>query len=332
MTTSPKIGIIGTGNIGQIHARVLSSLRALVGVADIDVNRAKAIGNEYGVEAFDSYETMIETTKPDGVIIATPTSTHAKIALNVAEKYDVKGILIEKPLASTIDDANKVAAILREKKIAAIISHSEIYNPVVNRAIALISEGVIGTPRTVIHDRRGFVHPNRIPSLGDVFEDIGVHDFDIMSRISGGKAKLYAQCLKKDDILNAGTVLVKFESGAEHIFLLSRQYVGRKRAMDVSGTKGTLSLDLLGQIIKVQDLDQEPTADGRTLRLPERGTTIKVYGEPLGEVISDFLRCIEKGTKPIVGLDDGLAALEIVESARRSAITSEVVEITVKKR
>ena len=68
------------------------------------MNRAKAIGNEYGVEAFDSYETMIEKTRPDGVIIATPTSTHAKIALNVAEKYDVKGILIENAIViGTID-------------------------------------------------------------------------------------------------------------------------------------------------------------------------------------------------------------------------------------
>ena len=318
--------------MGQIHARVLSSLRALAGVADIDINRAKAIGNEYGVDAFDSYDTMIENKKPDGVIIATPTSTHAKIAMDVAEKFELKGVLIEKPLASTLEDAKKVATILKEREIATIISHSEIYNPVVNRAIGLIAEGAIGTPRTIIHDRRGFVQPNRIPSLGDVFEDIGVHDFDIMSRISGGKAKLFAQCFKKDDMLNSGTVLVKFDSGVEHVFLLSRQYVGRKRAMDVSGTKGTLTLDLFGQIIRVHDLDQEPTADGRTLRLPERGTTIKVYGEPVGEVISDFLKCIEKGIRPRVGLDDGLAALEVVESARKSATTGEVVEITVKKR
>ncbi len=318
--------------MGQIHARVLSSLRALAGVADIDFNRAKAIGDDYGVPAFESFESMIETTNPDGVIIATPTSTHAKIALKVAENYDIKGILIEKPLASTLEDAKKVATILKEKGIATIISHSEIYNPVVNRAISLISEGAIGTPRTIIHDRRGFVHPGRIPSLGDVFEDIGVHDFDIMARISTGKARLFAQCLKKDEILNSGTVLVKFESGVEHIFLLSRQYVGRKRAMDVSGTKGTLTLDLFGQIIKVQDLDQEPTADGRSLRLPERGTTIKVYGEPLGEVITDFLKCIETGDKPRVGLDDGLAALEIVESARLSATSGKAVDIHVKSR
>ncbi|MGY5875041.1 MAG: Gfo/Idh/MocA family oxidoreductase [Candidatus Thorarchaeota archaeon] len=324
---------MGTGNMGRIHARILSSLRSLVGVADVDLKRAKQVGEEFGVKAFDSFETMIEETSPDGVIIATPTPTHATIAKTVAEKYShLRGIMIEKPLASTLEDARNVATILREKGIATLISHSEIYNPVVSRALSLISEGAIGTPRTIIHDRRGFVQPSRIPSLGDVFEDIGVHDFDIMTRISSGSAKLYAQCIQVDGICNAGTVMIKFDCGIEHFFHLSRQYVGRKRAMDVSGTKGTLVLDLFGQIIKVQDLDQEPYADSRTLRLPERGTTIKVYGEPVGEVLTDFLRCIETGETPRVSLDDGLAALEVVEAARKSVKTGNPIDISIRAR
>jgi predicted dehydrogenase len=65
--------------------------------------------------------------------------------------------------------------------------------------------------------------------------------------------------------------------------------------------------------------------------LPERGTTIKVYGEPLGEVISDFLKCIETGGQPRVGLDDGLTALEVVESARESAMSGKPIDIEIKK-
>jgi predicted dehydrogenase len=332
-TTAPKIGIIGTGNMGRIHARVLSGLRVLGGVTDVDMVHAERVGKEYGIPAFDNFDEMIETVPLDGVIIATPTSTHAKIAITVAEKYDsIRGILIEKPLASTLEDAKHVASILKSKKITTLISHSEIYNPVVSRALSLIAEGAIGTPRTVIHDRRGFVQPSRIPSLGDIFEDIGVHDFDIMSRISSGKARLFAQGYETDGLFNSGTVVVKFASGTEHIFLFSRQYVGRTRAMDVSGTKGTLALDLFGQIIKVQDLDQEPYADGRSIRLPERGTTIKIYGEPVGEVIADFLQCIETGANPKVGLDDGLSALEVVECARKSATSGQVVEFAIKSR
>jgi len=329
--TSLRIGIIGAGNMGGIHARILGNLRLLVAIADTDLDKAKEVASRHGVEAFESYDTMIESASINGVIIATPTSSHAKIAEEIALKHKgIKGILIEKPIASTYKDAKRVAKVLRDKGISTVVSHSEIYNPVVDRALDLIKSGAIGTPQTIIHDRRGFVQPSRIPSLGDVFEDIGVHDFDIMTRISNGPARLYAQGYESGGVFNASTVIVKFESGTQHVFHLSRQYAGRRRTMDVSGTKGTLVLDLFAQIIKVTDLDQEPSADGRTLRLPERGATIKVYGEPLGEVINDFLTCIETGAMPKVGLDDGLAALEIVEAARKSAKTGLVVDLNIK--
>jgi predicted dehydrogenase len=184
----------------------------------------------------------------------------------------------------------------------------------------------------VIHDRRGFVAPERIPSLGDVFEDIGVHDFDIMARISNGPGKLYAQSNTVGGIHNSGTVMVKFDSGTEHFFHLSRQYAGRRRYMDVSGTKGALVLDLFSQIIKVQHLDQAPVAKGDTINLPERGATIKVYGEPVREVLNDFLRCIRTGETPKVSIDDALCALEIVEAARQSAESGKVIDIEIKPR
>jgi len=326
-----KIGIVGTGNMGRIHARVLNSQRSLVAVADTDIERARSIADRYGVKAFDNVESMLQEVDLDGVVISTPTPTHASIATTVAG-YDVKGILIEKPLASTLEDGIKLAKTLREKNIGVIVSHSEIYNPVVDRALNLIREGAVGTIRTVIHDRRGFVQPSRLKSLGDIFEDIGVHDFDIMARISSGPARLYAQCISTDGILNSGVVVVRFKSGAMHIFHLSRQYVGRRRSMDVSGTRGTLVIDLFGQIIKVQDLDKAPSADGRTINLPERGATIKAYGEPVGEVISDFINMIETGNPPRVGIEDGLAALKIVEAARESARTGRTLDIEVQQR
>lgn len=328
--TSPKIGIIGTGNMGRIHARVLSSLRMLSGVMDVDIAAAKRVADMYGVRAFSDYHKLVEEMSLDGVIVSTPTSTHSTIAEDIAKKHDsIRVILIEKPIASTLKDAEQVAETLRERGIAAIVSHSEIYNPIVGRAISLIQEGAIGTPKNVIHDRRGFVQPSRIHSLGDVFEDLGVHDFDIMTRISSGPAKLYAQCTIESDVCNAATVMVKFESGSDHVFHLSRQYAGRARTMDVSGSKGALTLDLFAQIIRVKDLDQEPMAEDRTIRLPERGATIKVYGEPVREVINDLVKVIETGSEPIVGLEDGVAAMRVVEAARESAKTGKVVDIDI---
>ncbi|NHI89827.1 MAG: gfo/Idh/MocA family oxidoreductase [Candidatus Thorarchaeota archaeon] len=325
--------IVGTGNMGRIHARILSDMGVLVGVADKDNATARKVAKEHNTTAFSDFESMLKKTKPDGVIIATPTATHAEIAHSIATGFDgIKGILIEKPLASTLEDGKKVAEIVRERGIVTLISHSEIYNPIVGRALSLIASDAIGTPRTIIHDRRGFVSPARIPALGDVFEDIGVHDFDIMARISNGPAKLYAQSNTASGIHNSGTVMVKFASGTEHFFHLSRQYAGRRRYMDVSGTKGSLVLDLFGQIIKVQHLDQAPIAKGDTIQLPERGATIKVYGEPVREVLNDFLKCIKTGGTPKVNIDDALCALEVVEAARQSAESGKIIDINIKPR
>jgi predicted dehydrogenase len=305
----------------------------LVGVADKDKSAVEQVAKNHNTTAFTDFESMLDETKPEGVIIATPTSTHATIAQTIATNYDgIKGILIEKPLASTLENGKEVAKIVKERGIVTLISHSEIYNPIVGRALSLIETDAIGTPRTIIHDRRGFVSPERIPSLGDVFEDIGVHDFDIMARVSNGPAKLYAQSHITDGIHNSGTIMVKFDSGTEHLFHLSRQYAGRIRYMDVSGTKGTLVLDLFSQIIKVQHLDQAPETEGDTINLPERGATIKVYGEPVREVLNDFLRCIKTGETPRVSIDDALCTLEIVEAARQSAESGKIVDIEIKSR
>ncbi|KXH75696.1 MAG: hypothetical protein AM326_08715 [Candidatus Thorarchaeota archaeon SMTZ-45] len=331
--SSRRIVIIGTGNMGRIHARILGDLGVLVGVADKDKATVEQVAKEHGTTAFTDFERMLKETEPEGVIIATPTSTHASIAQTIATNYNgIKGILIEKPLASTLEDGKKVAEIIKKRNIVTLVSHSEIYNPIVSRALFLIETDAIGTPQTIIHDRRGFVAPARIPSLGDVFEDIGVHDFDIMARISNGPAKLYAQSNTVGGIHNSGTIMVKFHSGTEHFFHLSRQYAGRRRYMDVSGTMGVLVLDLFGQIIKVQHLDQAPETRGDTIQLPERGATIKVYGEPVREALNDFLRCIKTGATPRVSIDDALCALEIVEAARKSAESGKVVDIEVRSR
>jgi UDP-N-acetylglucosamine 3-dehydrogenase len=333
MTMSMKIGIIGAGNMGRIHARILNDMGVLAGIADTDMETAKKTAATYSVPAFHEFEELIESTNPIALIIATPTSLHATIANQVVTKYEgIRGLLIEKPLASTYEDGKKVADIIKKKGIITLVDHSEIYNPIVGKALSLIETDAIGTPRIVIHDRRGFVEPSRIASLGDVYEDIGVHDFDIMARISQGRAHLYARSNKESGIYNSGTVVVDFESGTQHVFHLSRQYAGRRRYMDVSGTKGTLVLDLFGQMIKVQHLDQEPMAASDTIKLPERGATIKVYGEPVREVLNDFITCVKTGRTPRVSIDDGLAALEIVEAARESTRTDKAIAIEIKRK
>ena len=146
--------------MGRIHARILSDMGVLVGVADKDRATARKVAKEHNTTAFSDFESMLKKTIPDGVIIATPTATHAEIAHSIATDFDgIKGILIEKPLASTLKDGKKVAETVRTRGIVTLISHSEIYNPIVGRALSLIASDAIGTPQTrvcVTHENTVF--------------------------------------------------------------------------------------------------------------------------------------------------------------------------------
>jgi predicted dehydrogenase len=100
----------------------------LVGVADKDKATVEEVAKIHDTTAFNDFENMLDETKPDGVVIATPTSTHATIAQTIATNYEgIKGILIEKPLASSLEDGAKVAEVVKKRGIVTLISHSEIY-------------------------------------------------------------------------------------------------------------------------------------------------------------------------------------------------------------
>lgn len=100
MQSNPRVAVIGAGNIGKLHARILSRLRALVAIVDTRPT-IQEIADRRGVPFFDNYETMINTVNPDGIVIATPTDTHFSIAKQILTEFpSIQGILIEKPLTN----------------------------------------------------------------------------------------------------------------------------------------------------------------------------------------------------------------------------------------
>ncbi len=328
MSSDFKAIVIGTGHMGKIHVRILSNLGALAGVADVNLDAAKQMSELYKVDYDTDYKALIKRVNPDYVIISAPSQLHAKISIDILENFDIKGILIEKPVAENIDDATKLKEIIDKRKIIAIIGHSEVYNPIIDRTLSLLRQNAIGEVRHVVHDRRGSVQPERIKSLGDVFEDIGVHDFDIMARISQGHGELYAVANSYNGIYNAGTVSVTFDNGRIHIVHLSREFAGRRRSMLISGTDGTMDIDLFGQIINVQALSPAES-ESKAIRLPFRGTAIKVYGEPLLELHMNLLNSLRGKETPKVTIDDGVRAIKLVEATRESLKTKKPVEIDV---
>ena len=330
MKSSKRIALIGTGRMGKIHLRVLHRLGVLVGISDINKEDLESISkNLGGIPYFTDYREMLEAVKPDGVIIATPTSLHYPIAKDILENYSFEGILVEKPVCETLTEARDLLEISKNSKTKITVGHVEVFNPVVTKMLELFNQGVIGDIRTLIFQRRGAVSDGRLDSIGDVFGDIGIHDFDIASRFIHGSFQLKAISLKhqSSNTINASTITLHNKE-IMCTFHLSREFAGKKRQIEIEGTKATMIVDLLNQYLSIRQLGIAK-GDTKSITIPYgSGETIKVYGEPLLEEIWAFMDTMTKGdAKPLVSIEDGYKGLQMIEYARESSETGTTITI-----
>jgi predicted dehydrogenase len=329
MLSIPRVAVIGAGNMGKLHARVLSRLRALAAIVDTRPEIQK-IADRWTVPFFDDFEKMINSIKPEGIVIATPTDTHYSITKQIlAEFPSIQGILIEKPLASSSEQAKELEMIQKGHPTKIMVGHVERYNPVVERMITLLETKTLGEIRSIIIQRRGAVPEKRLPSIGDVFVDIGVHDFDVLSRMVHGEFGMRVVGVSRNGKLcNAATIVLSKEDGPQCTLHLSREFAGRKRIIEIEGTEGTMIVDLVAQIIELRSLGVARGEERATVTPFREGEKMKLYGEPLQEELMDFLDCLLTPNEPKVSLADGIKAIKLVEKARQSIERGAVVQVS----
>ena len=322
--------VIGIGRMGRYHVRVLSRLGRLVAVCD--VISPEAVGKDYNVPVYSDYHEMLKKhPEIEGVIIATPTEHHADIAEELIAYKQLKAILIEKPIAHNIAAAEKLKELVSKTKIKVSVGHIEVYNPVVQRMFQLLKEEpILGDIRSVLFQRRGAVSDGRLESIGDVFQDIGIHDFDIASRfLSKEPFSVIATSLTHNNVINSATVVFTGEN-INCTFLLSREFAGKTRRIEIEGSKATMIVDLLDQFIEIRQLGIAK-GDTKSISVPfGSGERIKVYGEPLFEEISNFIETMDD-KKPLVDIDAGIKALTLVEAVRKASKNRSIVNVDLSK-
>lgn len=332
-----KISIIGFGNIGKIHSRIEKKLGYLSSIVEIDDKRRKNASKLFNVPVYKNIEDMMQKETPNGIIIAVPTVNHFSVVEEIIDlrTSSLKAIAIEKPVTSSLDDAYRLQRVLNESGLKTLIGHSEIYNPAVQKLFEILSSQVIGIPKIFLFQRRSNVPNEKLPFLGDIFEDLAIHDFDLFSRIiTNNELQIQCKGFYYDNILNSAIVQIHaIQNDISALFLFSRNFAGKIRQIEIEAINGTIFVELLDQYL-IYNLRSQIKASMQSISISSgEGEKIKVYGEPLLEEHLDFHALMkEEKVTPLVSIEDAIRALSIVEACRKSAELDKSIKLNIESK
>jgi len=294
------VGVVGVGYAGRHHAEkyAASEKAALIGVADIDRARAEEVGKRLRVSSTTDYRELLGRVRC--VSVAVPTRLHYEVSREfLGAGIDV---LVEKPMAATLDQGREIVALAREKGCVLQVGHLERFNPAIHRL-----EGVIRDPRFVeCHRLAPFVERG---TDVDVVLDLMIHDIDIIASLVRSEVKRVdavgvAVLTDKPDIANAR---ITFSNGCIANVTSSRVSVKRERKIRFFQMDAYISIDY----------DQKRA---QIYRKPEKGAgwlsiraeTVEMKeGDALADEINSFLESVRTRALPLVSGEEGLRALEI---------------------
>ena len=298
--TAIRFAVVGVGHLGQHHARILSAMPGveLVGVVDIKPGRAEEVAARYGTASFTDASGVIG--RVDGVCIATPTVSHVDAALPFLESG--AAVLVEKPMAATVADADRLIAAADARGVLLGVGHTERFNPAVAGALSLVSQ-----PRFIEIHRLG-TFPDRSLDVDVVF-DLMIHDLDILlATVGADVAAVEAVGVNvltpRLDIANAR---LRFSSGCIANVTASRISRDRVRKARFFQRDSYISIDYAARELEVYRL---VSSDGG--RPVIQGGRVETSGEePLRLELTDFVAAIRDRRPPAVTGRDGLAALAL---------------------
>jgi len=300
-----RVGIIGVGYLGTQHARILSYLEEaeLKGVADTDFKKAVEIGNRHGVAYYQNYEEMMGEI--DAAIVATPTSEHHLISLNLLRNG--KSVLVEKPITETVEQGEELVQEAASSGLVLQVGHLERFNPAVEAVETMIRE-----PRFIEVQRLGSFSSRSLDI--DVVLDLMIHDLDIiMALIKDEVGIIRASGIHVlSDKIDIATARLEFKGGCVATLTASRVHQGKVRKLRIFEPTVYYSIDYIDQEVVVFPLDRRQT-DIKTLKIQKE--------EPLKKELRNFLDCIRLGKTSKVTGEEGLRALRLAHSVLKEART-----------
>ena len=328
-----NVGVIGAGFMGGQYAEICKELPnvELIGIADIDRNLSENLARRLVTQAFGDFRDLLENPGLDAVIVATPEDRHAEPVIAAANEK--KHILVEKPIASTIKDADSMIQAAERNHVKLMVVFNSRFDTKYVVAKDLIREGKIGevvsikTKRNVSIDR-----PYRLEGRTSPLFYLGVHDFDLMRwMLEDEVVRVYAEGmtkkLKEFQVEDSIVATLRFKNGAIGLFetcwvLPKTMPSGFNSDLEIIGTEG---------VVRVDSFYQGVTLGNSTgWFYPLTSTFNKIHGSIAGSLklqTTHFVDCCRFDRDPLISGEDGKKALEIALAIIGSKETGKVVEI-----
>jgi predicted dehydrogenase len=310
------------GVFGRNHARIYKELELqgepvrLLGVVDPDLGRADAVAREFSCKAFGSVQQMLTThSELQAASVVAPTVHHLAVARDLMTSG--VDVLIEKPIAATLHEADELVKIAARHKRIAQVGHLERFNPAVRATLPILTQ-----PMFFEVHRLSVFTPRSLDV--DVVLDLMIHDLDIVLAFAKSPVKeVRAVGLPilsgKVDIAN---VRIEFESGCTANFTASRVSTERVRKLRFFQPRQYVSLDYGRQEVLVFTVGTDGESPASPSVNPQIGVTKPPVAaeEPLHAELKSFLHAVRERSTPVVPLEDGhralSLALEIVAAIR----------------
>ena len=311
-----KVAVIGAGMMGKNHIRTYKNLPEfdLVGVYDIFPEASKSASEAFGIKAFSSLEEVANSV--DAVSIVTTSVTHAE----VGEFFLNHGIhcLIEKPLATTEEECNRLINAAQKNNVTLLVGHIEQFNPAVEQMHKILNNNEICS----LEARRMSAASGRITDV-DVAMDLMIHDAEVvLSLVKSPVKNVYASSVKNDkfpsgkDYINA---LVEFENGVSASFTASRITQSRVRTLNVTTSDNYIDMDFINQSIAVHSQGRMHGVNQNDLpenmRYGLKGSIENLFimqSQPLNSELKHFANCILGNETPRISGEQALNALKVI--------------------
>lgn len=304
-----KVGVLGTGNMGRNHLRVLSTMHEyeLVGCYDVYGESAKQQADFYGIKAFETQEELFAAV--DEVHVVTPSFLHEEGAVAAARAGC--HVLVEKPIALTLDAAQRIIDACNEAGVRLCVGHVERFNPAITTLMEILEhEEVISV------DFRRMSPFDRRVSDASVVQDLMIHDIDVLNAIANAPVKrVVSQGAKVyTDKLDYAQALVEFDGGLLASLTASRVTESKVRCAEINARNAFIVVDYLNRSVRISRKTNFSLDVGYDLQYKQENIIEQVFvpsNEPLRAEFQHFAHCIQTGEPVATSGEMGKKALAL---------------------